>query len=61
VLHDIDFRDRTQSGTHLMKRIRRLLQRAQPDMNEVHILRGILSAIQQRRRRAGEGAEQQHG
>jgi TrmH family RNA methyltransferase len=52
VLEEIDFRDRTQSGTHLMKRIRRLLQRAEPDMNEVHILRGFLTAVQQRRRRA---------
>jgi TrmH family RNA methyltransferase len=52
VLQEIDFRDRTQSGTHLMKRIRRLFQRAEPDMNEVHILRGILTAVQQRRRRA---------
>ncbi len=52
VLEEIDFRDRTQSGTHLMKRLRRFLQRAEPDINEVHILRGILTAIQQRRRRA---------
>jgi|SRR5580658_502663 TrmH family RNA methyltransferase len=52
VLEEIDFRDRTQSGTHLMNRIRRMLQRAEPDLNEVHILRGILTAIQQRRRRA---------
>jgi TrmH family RNA methyltransferase len=52
VLEEIDFRDRTQSGTNLMKRIRRLFQRAEPDMNEVHILRGILTAVQQRRRRA---------
>ena len=54
VLEEIDFRDRTQSGTHLMKRIRRLLQRAEPDANEVNILRGILTAVQQRRRRAGQ-------
>lgn len=54
VLEEIDFRDRTQSGTHLMRRIRRLLQRAEPDQNEVHILRGMLTAVQQRRRRAGE-------
>jgi len=53
VLEEIDFRDRTQSGTHLMDRIRRLLQRAEPDENEVHILRGILTAVQNRRRRAG--------
>ena len=54
VLEEIDFRDRTQSGGHLMKRIRRLLQRAEPDANEVDILRGILTAMQQRRRRAGQ-------
>ncbi|HEX4025253.1 MAG TPA: RNA methyltransferase [Steroidobacteraceae bacterium] len=53
VLEQIDFRDRTQRGTHLMKRIRRLFQRAEPDANEVNILRGILTAVQQRRRRAG--------
>jgi TrmH family RNA methyltransferase len=53
VLEEIDFRDRTQSGTHLMARIRRLLQRAEPDQNEVNILRGILTAVQNRRRTAG--------
>jgi TrmH family RNA methyltransferase len=53
VLEEIDFRDRTQSGTHLMNRIRRFLQRAELDVNEVNILRGILTAVQQRRRRAG--------
>ena len=56
VLEQIDFRDRTQSGTHLMNRIRRFVQRAEPDINEVNILRGILTAVQQQRRRAGEGA-----
>lgn len=55
VLEEIDFRDRTQKGTHLMNRLRRLFQRAEPDENEVNILRGILTAMQQRRRRAGEG------
>jgi TrmH family RNA methyltransferase len=53
VLDEIDFRDRTQAGTHLMNRIRRFLQRAELDANEVNILRGILTAVQQRRRRAG--------
>ena len=53
VLEGIDFRDRTQSGTHLMTRIRRLLQRAELDQNEVNILRGILTAVQNRRRTAG--------
>lgn len=56
VLVEIDFRDRTQSGTHLMNRIRRFLQRAELDANEVNILRGILTAVQQRRRRAGTEA-----
>ena len=54
VLDEIDFRDRTQSGTHLMSRIRRFLQRAELDQNELNILRGILTAVQNRRRPAGE-------
>ena len=53
VLEEKDFRDRTQSGTRLMGRIRRLLQRAELDQNEVNILRGILTAVQNRRRTAG--------
>jgi TrmH family RNA methyltransferase len=53
VLEEIDFRDRTESGTHLMARLRRLLQRAELDQNEVNILRGILTAVQNRRRTAG--------
>jgi len=54
VLEQIDFRDRTRRGTHLMKRIRRLFQRAEPDGNEINILRGFLTAVQQRRRHAGD-------
>ena len=54
VLQEIDFRDRTESGTHLMSRIRRLLQRAELDHNEANILRGILTAVQNRRRHAGQ-------
>ena len=53
VLEEIDFRDRTQGGTHLMGRLRRLFQRAALDRNEVNILRGILTAVQSRRRKAG--------
>jgi tRNA C32,U32 (ribose-2'-O)-methylase TrmJ len=53
VLEEVDFRDRTQSGTHLMSRIRRFLQRAELDHNEVNILRGFLTAVQNRRRPAG--------
>jgi TrmH family RNA methyltransferase len=55
VMQEVDFRDRTQNGTHLMARIRRLFNRAELDSNEVNILRGILTAVQNRRRRAGEG------
>jgi TrmH family RNA methyltransferase len=53
VMEEVDFRDRTQSGTHLMARIRRFLQRAELDQNEVNILRGLLTAMQNRRRKAG--------
>jgi len=35
---------------HLMRRLRRLFNRAQPDQNEVNILRGILSALQSQSR-----------
>jgi tRNA C32,U32 (ribose-2'-O)-methylase TrmJ len=37
-----------------MSRLRRLLNRAEPDENEVNILRGLLTAVQGKRRRAGE-------
>jgi tRNA (cytidine32/uridine32-2'-O)-methyltransferase len=53
VMEEVDFRDRTQSGTNLMARIRRFLQRAELDQNEVNILRGLLTAVQNRRRLAG--------
>ncbi|MEJ2604159.1 MAG: RNA methyltransferase [Gammaproteobacteria bacterium] len=35
---------------HLMKRLRRLFARAEPDMNEVNILRGILASLEPVRR-----------
>jgi tRNA (cytidine32/uridine32-2'-O)-methyltransferase len=53
VLEYIDFQDRTGGG-HLMARIRRLFNRAVLDQNEVNILRGVLTAVQARRRPAGE-------
>ncbi len=53
VLREVDFKDRTKAGTHLMSRIRRFMQRAELDLNELNILRGILTAIQNRRRTAG--------
>jgi len=55
VMEEVDFRDRNGEG-HLMARIRRLFNRAVMDQNEVNILRGILTAVQGRRRRAGEPA-----
>ena len=54
VLDEVGFRDRTASGTHLMERIRRFVNRAELDRNEANILRGILTAVQQKRRRAGQ-------
>ncbi|MGC4028713.1 MAG: RNA methyltransferase [Steroidobacteraceae bacterium] len=56
VMNEADFRDRTQSGTHLMGRIRRMFNRAELDANEVNILRGILTAVQSKRRRAGSAS-----
>lgn len=56
VLDEVRFIDRTQGG-HLMGRLRRLFNRAGLDRNEMNILRGILTAVQQRRRVAGRAAE----
>jgi tRNA C32,U32 (ribose-2'-O)-methylase TrmJ len=56
----VNFKDRTRAGTHLMTRIRRFLQRAELDQNEANILRGILTAIQDRRRTAGSGRTPEH-
>ena len=53
VLDEIDFRDRTGEG-YLLARLRQLFNRAAPDQNEINILRGILTAVQGRRRRAGD-------
>jgi tRNA C32,U32 (ribose-2'-O)-methylase TrmJ len=36
-----------------MERLRRLFNRADLDQNEANIVRGILTAVQQRRRTAG--------
>ena len=55
VLEYIDFQDRTGGG-HLMARIRRLFNRSRLDQNEMNILRGILTAVQSRRRTAGKTA-----
>ncbi len=53
VMEEVDFRDRTRSGTNLSDRIRRFIQRAELDQNEANILRGFLTCVQSRRRKAG--------
>jgi TrmH family RNA methyltransferase len=55
VMEEVGFRDRTQAGTNLIGRIRRLFTRAELDGNEVNILRGFLTSVQSRRRKAGDG------
>jgi len=52
VMSEADFHDRTGRG-HLMTRIRRIFNRTGLDENELNILRGILTAVQGRRRAAG--------
>ena len=47
-LTDINFLDERQSDK-LLRRLRRLFYRAQPDEEEMNILRGILSAAQGRK------------
>ena len=54
VMEEVGFRDRTQGGRNLMGRIRRLFNRSELDANEVNILRGFLTSVQSRRRRAGQ-------
>ena len=55
VLTEIDFTDRN-GGPHLLRRLSRIFGRAALDQHEVNILRGILTAVQARRRRAGESS-----
>lgn len=45
VLTELDFLD-PANPRHLMRRLRRLYNRARPDRNEMNILRGILTAVQ---------------
>jgi len=47
VLVELEFLD-PRNPRHLMRRLRRLFNRARPDNNEMNILRGILSAALQR-------------
>jgi len=48
VLKDIQFLD-PDNPRYLMRRLRRLFNRARPDKNEANILRGVLSAIDRSR------------
>jgi tRNA (cytidine32/uridine32-2'-O)-methyltransferase len=61
VMDEVDFKDRTVAGTNLMTRIRRLFQRCEMDQNEVNILRGFLTSVQQKRRAAGATGEPREG
>jgi TrmH family RNA methyltransferase len=45
VLVDLDFLD-PANPRHLMRRLRLLYNRAHPDRNEINILRGILTAVE---------------
>jgi tRNA (cytidine32/uridine32-2'-O)-methyltransferase len=49
VLEGTQFRDHTENG-HVMMRVRRIFNRAQLDQNEMRIMRGILSAMQEVKR-----------
>ncbi len=51
-LVELDFLDRSNPRM-LMRRLRRLFNRAQPDENEVNILRGILTAAQKHVKQQG--------
>jgi TrmH family RNA methyltransferase len=53
VLREVDFTDRN-GGPHLLRRLARIFGRAELDVLEVNILRGVLAAVQAKRRRAGE-------
>jgi tRNA/rRNA methyltransferase/tRNA (cytidine32/uridine32-2'-O)-methyltransferase len=53
VLTDIDFLD-PDNPRHLMRRLRRLFIRARPAQNEVNILRGFLTAIDETRDKTRE-------
>jgi len=52
VLTELQFLD-PENPRHLMRRLRRLFIRANPDQNEVNILRGILSAVDKKGSRNG--------
>lgn len=55
VLIEVGFLD-PNNPRHLMRRLRRLFNRVQPDQIEVNILRGILTAVQKRKGRVGNNS-----
>lgn len=54
VLTELEFLDPV-NPKHLMRRLRRLYNRAEPDQTEINILRGILTTVQRRVSAAGTG------
>lgn len=50
-LHDIRFLHEKKSSPSLMRRLRRIFNRARLEQKEIHILRGILNAIQRQLKR----------
>jgi tRNA (cytidine32/uridine32-2'-O)-methyltransferase len=57
---ELGFLDPARPG-QLLRRLRRLFQRAQLDTNEMNILRGILSAAQEKARAAAESHDRSAG
>lgn len=51
-LNELEFLD-PQNPRQMMRRLRRLYQRAQPDQSEIHMLRGILAALGKKARAMG--------
>ena len=54
VLRDIRFLHSTKHESSILRRLRRMFQRAQLEEKEIHLLRGILSAVQRRSVPPGE-------
>ena len=54
VLRDIRFLHSTKHESSILRRLRRMFQRAQLEEKEIHLLRGILTAVQRRSVPPGE-------
>jgi tRNA (cytidine32/uridine32-2'-O)-methyltransferase len=53
-LHDIRFLHEKKSSPSLMRRLRRIFNRARLEQKEIHILRGVLNAVQLQLKRSGQ-------